>query len=105
VRTAARVAEALGSGEKGCAPAEAMNAGPSRRGLYAARSLPAGHVVTAADVIALRPASDVSPDRQPELVGSTLVRDVAEGGRFLASDLSARAGSTGSASKGHRGVA
>jgi N-acetylneuraminate synthase len=82
-----------------------MNAGPSRRGLYAARSLRSGHVVTAADVIALRPASDVSPDRQPELVGSTLVRDVAEGGRFLASDLPARAGSTGSSSKGSRGVA
>ena len=42
VRTAARAASELGSGEKACAPAEAENAGPSRRGLYAARALSAG---------------------------------------------------------------
>jgi sialic acid synthase SpsE len=100
VRTAARVAGALGSGEKRCAAAEAMNAGPSRRGLYAARALPSGHVVTAGDVIALRPASEVPPDRQSELVGSTLTRDVGAGVPFVASDLRVQP-----SSKAYRGVA
>jgi sialic acid synthase SpsE len=113
VRLAARAAGALGSGTKSCAPAEAMNAGPSRRGLYASRPLPAGHVVAAVDVIALRPASDVSPDRQSELIGSTLTRELMAGAPFLECDLRAQAdsfqlaanGSTGSLSKGPRGVA
>jgi sialic acid synthase SpsE len=113
VRLAARAAGALGSGTKSCAPAEAMNKGPSRRGLYASRALPAGHVVVAVDVIALRPASDVWPDRQSALIGSTLTRDLAAGAPFLPCDLRAQAdsfelasnGSTRSISKGSRGVA
>jgi sialic acid synthase SpsE len=105
VRTAARASGALGSGEKVCAPAEAANAGPSRRGLYAARSLCAGQVVAAADVIALRPASAVLPDSKPELVGSRLTRSVPAGVPFLASDLRTHTTSKGSSSKAQRDVA
>lgn len=86
VRTAARAAAALGSGVKTCLAAEAPCL-VSRRGLYAARDLRAGHVVTADDVIALRPASALSADKLPALVGSTLGRDVAEGSPFLLTDL------------------
>jgi sialic acid synthase SpsE len=91
VHVAARAARALGSGEKTCLPAEAVNLAASRRGLYAARPLPAGHVVADADVMALRPASEVPPDRRTALVGSTLTRDVADGAPFLPSDLRTQA--------------
>jgi sialic acid synthase SpsE len=100
VRIASRTASALGSGIKECVEAEAANAGPSRRGLYAARSLSAGDVIGAADVIALRPASAVLPDRQPELIGSTLTRNVAAGVPFLPGDLRVPAG--GATAKGPR---
>lgn len=86
VRTAARATVALGSGVKTCLAAEAPCL-PSRRGLYAARDLAAGHVVTADDVMALRPASALSADKLSVLVGSTLGRDMAEGSPFLLTDL------------------
>ena len=86
VRTAARAAAALGSGVKTCLAAEAACL-VSRRGLYAARDLAAGHIVSADDVIALRPASALSADKLSALVGSTLVRDMAEGAPFLLTDL------------------
>ena len=86
IRAAARASGALGSGVKACLPAEASNLA-SRRGLYAARPLRVGHVIGAADVIALRPASAVSPGDLPALVGSRLARDVADGAPFLTCDL------------------
>ena len=93
VRKAADAAASLGSGIKVCLPAEAENMA-SRRGLYAARALDAGHVVTADDVIALRPASALTPDRMPDLVGTTITRGLEQGMPFLLTDL-----------EGHRGVA
>ena len=70
---------ALGDGIKRCQPAERPNVVPSRRGLYAARTLAAGHRFTAADIAALRPASDLAPDKLEMLVGS--VRAPADGDR------------------------
>ena len=90
---AAHASASLGSGLKVCLPAEAESMA-SRRGLYAARSLDAGHVVTADDVIALRPASPLTPDRLPDLVGTALTRGLEPGMPFLLTDL-----------EGHRGVA
>ena len=86
ITAAARARSALGSGVKSCLPAEAQSLA-SRRGLYAARPLRAGHVVTAEDVIPLRPASALAPDDVAALIGSTLTRDLAAGAAFLASDL------------------
>jgi sialic acid synthase SpsE len=100
VRTAARAAACLGSGQKACSAAEAANLTPSRRGLYAARTLAAGAIVTAEDVIALRPASALPLDRLPDLLGATLTRDLAAGMPFLATDLDGRV-----PSKGYRVVA
>jgi sialic acid synthase SpsE len=85
IGAAARTRTALGSGLKACLPAEQQSLS-SRRGLYAARPLRAGHVVTALDVVVLRPASALAPDDLSTLIGSTLTRDVAAGGAFLASD-------------------
>ena len=74
---------------KVCLPAEKGNVDPSRRALYARRRLPAGHVVSAADLIALRPAHGLGADRQRELVGQRLSRDVDAGAPFQLADLHA----------------
>ncbi len=91
VRAAARAAAALGAGAKTCLDAEKGSLA-SRRGLYATRDLRAGHTVSVDDVIALRPASRLSPDDLPALVGSTLTRHVAAGAPFRAADLEGVAG-------------
>ncbi len=87
VRTAARTLMALGTGVKACLPAEQANLDASRRALYARRRLPAGHVVSAADLIALRPAYGLGADRQRELVGQRLRREVDAGSAFQVADL------------------
>jgi sialic acid synthase SpsE len=78
---------ALGSGVKVCQAAEVVNVAASRRGLYARRTLRAGERVSCEDVIALRPATRVSPTRMGALVGVTLQRDVTAGAPFDLSDL------------------
>jgi sialic acid synthase SpsE len=88
VVTAARAKRALGSGEKVILPAESHST-VNRRGLYAARALGAGAVVRAEDVIALRPATALSPAQLTRLVGVRLLRDVPPGAPFLASDIEA----------------
>lgn len=87
VAAAARAAASLGTGMKTCLPAEQGNLESSRRALYARRRLPAGHVVSAADLIALRPALGLTADRQRELVGQRLSRDVDAGAPFQIDDL------------------
>ncbi len=94
IRIAARAQRALGTGEKVCLPAEAVNQRGSRRGLYAARSLAMGDIVGSADVVALRPAVGLDVNRVNELVGSRLERDLEEGMPFLERDLSAQKGLT-----------
>jgi N,N'-diacetyllegionaminate synthase len=78
---------ALGTGVKVCQRAEAVNMTASRRGLYAARPLRAGEVVTRGDVVALRPASTMAPSDIHSLVGVTLSRDVAAGAAFCPADV------------------
>jgi N,N'-diacetyllegionaminate synthase len=87
VRTAARAQSALGTGVKACLPAEKGNLDSSRRALYARRRLPAGHVVSAGDLIALRPGRGLGADRQRELIGQRLRRDVDAGAPFQAADV------------------
>ena len=83
---------ALGDGVKACRPSEQPNRLPSRRGLYAARPLPAGHVVRADDLVALRPASALEPRWSRDLVGLTLRRAMVEGDAFEEADLPVAAG-------------
>ncbi len=73
---------ALGDGHKTCRAAERANRQASRRGLYAARALAAGDVVTAADIAVLRPSASLSPGDLPLLVGQVLARPVAAGEPF-----------------------
>ena len=49
----------------------------ARRGIYAARNLPAGHVLTEHDLLYVRPSSASQFTGFAELVGRTLDRDVA----------------------------
>jgi len=87
VRTAARAIEALGSGEKVCLPAEAVNLSPSRRSLCAARRLVAGHILEDDDLTALRPATGVAPNQASDLVGRCLARPVDQGSPLVDEDL------------------
>jgi N,N'-diacetyllegionaminate synthase len=53
-------------------PAEAYTRQRARRGIYAARALPAGHVITDADLVIVRPESPIPADRADELLGMRL---------------------------------
>jgi sialic acid synthase SpsE len=87
VRAIEQARQALGTGEKTCQVAEAVNLTASRRGLYAARALQAGQRVAREDVVALRPATPVTPAHVRALVGTTLDRDMAPGQPFVLADL------------------
>jgi sialic acid synthase SpsE len=78
---------AVGSRRKERLPIEQSNALSSRRSLYAARNLDAGHRVTPADVSALRPADGLDPRLYRQLLGVSLRRAVAAGEPFLPEDL------------------
>jgi len=69
---------ALGHPEKVVAGNEQETVVIQRRGLRFAHALPPGHVITPADVVALRPATPgaITPDRVDEVVGQTLARGV-----------------------------
>lgn len=72
-----RIAEAaLGDGIKRPFPAEIENAHVARKSLFSARFLPAGHIMSPGDMIALRPASGLPPDLARYLVGRRLRTDV-----------------------------
>lgn len=63
------VERALGDGIKRPTPRELANRVPVRKSIVAARDLPAGHVLTAADLAVKRPGDGVSPMRWDEAVG------------------------------------
>ena len=79
IREGRRAWSALGSGRKACLAAEAVNLIASRRSLCAARDLPAGHVLTATDLVALRPASGMPPSALASLLGDRLIRPLRRG--------------------------
>jgi N,N'-diacetyllegionaminate synthase len=70
---------ALGDGVKRPAYSELSNAAVVRRSLHASRRLPAGHVLKAADLIALRPGSGLPPTLRDRLLGRRLRVDVDRG--------------------------
>jgi sialic acid synthase SpsE len=79
IRAGRRAWSALGSGRKACLAAEAMNMTASRRSLCAARALPAGHVLTAADLVALRPATGLPPASLALALGRAVIRPLVAG--------------------------
>jgi sialic acid synthase SpsE len=92
IRIASRVRAALGTGRKACQRAERPNRIPSRRALYATSALRAGHRIQARDLIALRPGIGLAPDRELDLIGRVLTRDLAAGSPFLEGDVVVREG-------------
>jgi sialic acid synthase SpsE len=95
IAVAERARQALGHGRRTCGDAERPNRTASRRSLYAARSLPAGHVVTSDDIVALRPASGLGAESYEALVGVRLQRHILEGDVFVSADLDAATGRGG----------
>ena len=69
---------ALGSGVKEVASNETETVVIQRRGLRFSKPITAGHVITAEDVVALRPATPGSfrPDQMEHVIGKTLAVDV-----------------------------
>jgi len=86
VALAERARGALGAGRKTCLAAEAGNVTASRRGLYAARDLAAGEVITAGAIEALRPATGLDARRWRDLIGRPAPRRIAAGTAFLETD-------------------
>lgn len=74
IRTATR---ALGDGEKQPTPSEAETRRLARRSWHAARPLKSGESIASHDIVALRPATGLSP--AVDLVGAILARDVNRG--------------------------
>ena len=82
VRAVRQVDSALGDGVKRPMPSELANAAVARRSLHATRPLPAGHVLKAADLIALRPGTGLPPALRDRIVGRSL-RVAVERGEML----------------------
>jgi len=59
----------------------------ARRGIYAARNLPAGHVIAAEDLLILRPEGPIPADSADDLVGAQLKHALPERGAFTLSGL------------------
>lgn len=82
VRDIRRTESALGTGIKQPCAAEEKNRPIARKSLFAARDLPAGHVLTADDVAVMRPGTGADPMRLWDLVGTALPQAMAKGDPF-----------------------
>ena len=72
------VHQALGSTRRVVSDAENTKRGPFRRSLVTRTALPAGHVLTEADLDAKRPGTGIGPDEIPYVVGRELAADLVE---------------------------
>jgi sialic acid synthase SpsE len=81
---------ALGTGEKRCLDAEAVNLVASRRSLCTTRPLPVGARLRASDLVALRPATGMAPSEMGSLIGRQLTQPVDAGIPLAPSALGAR---------------
>jgi len=69
---------ALGDGVKRPMPSEVKNKSVARKSLVAARAMKAGELITAKDLVIIRPGDGASPIRFWEVVGTRANRDYAE---------------------------
>ncbi len=65
---------ALGSDIKCVTDSESKNISVARRSIVAAREIPAGHTITAADLTTKRPGTGISPMRIDEVIGTVASR-------------------------------
>jgi len=72
------VEAALGSGVKGPSPAENAALQWARKSLVAARHIPAGTIIGAADVTCKRPGTGIAPSDLHTVLGRKAVRDIPE---------------------------
>jgi N,N'-diacetyllegionaminate synthase len=70
---------ALGHGRKEPSPTEASTAAAARRSLVAARTIPAGSVVTSDMVVSRRPGTGLSPSMLPSVVGRSVLQEIPAG--------------------------
>jgi len=71
-----RVETTLGDGVKAPKPVEIETRALVRKGLKFARDLPKGHIISAADIITLRPETGLPPSRLKSLIGQALTAPV-----------------------------
>ena len=76
MRMIRRIEPMLGAEQKRSPAAEDSMRQWMRRGLYAARALPAGHTVTEDDLLIIRPMATMAPEDAPRVIGSRLSRAV-----------------------------
>jgi N-acetylneuraminate synthase len=76
VKAVRAVSAALGDGVKRAAPCEAGNRSVARRSVVAAKTLPAGHALTRADLALKRPGDGIAPAELERLLGRTLKKAV-----------------------------
>jgi sialic acid synthase SpsE len=69
---------ALGTGIKTPAACEIPNMSVARKSVVAARALPVGHQLSAADLRIKRPGNGLAPKSLPDLIGRTLRAAVTE---------------------------
>ncbi|HNW93434.1 MAG TPA: N-acetylneuraminate synthase family protein [bacterium] len=84
VAAARRLPAALQDRGTGAQPSEQGFVTGGRRGLYAARDLPAGTVLAAGDVVALRPVGELTPYDLPRVLGKKLLCSVTAGAALAA---------------------
>jgi sialic acid synthase SpsE len=87
IRVVREVEQAMGGNRRILHDAERQRRIASRRSICAARALPAGHVVTEADLDYRRPGNGIPPDQLGLVVGKSLTRAKPAGAAFEWSDL------------------
>ncbi len=78
VKSVRRIEAALGNAEFLPVEEELRNLSWARKSIVAAKSLPAGTVLNSSDLLCKRPGMGISPDRIREIVGKTLLSDIAK---------------------------
>lgn len=81
------IERALGDGVKEPVAAERPIADVARRSLHWRRDLPAGTMISADDLVALRPGTGISPARQRSVVGRPTRNSVAAGTPLVPADV------------------
>ena len=89
VRDLQRIRIARGDGRKKVYPCETAPLTKMAKAIVAARDLPAGHVLTAADLAYKSPGGGLFPDQADLVLGKTLIRPVAADQMIRAEDVAA----------------
>lgn len=82
------VEELLGDGKKRVMPSESAVSTAARRSLHTTQRLPAGHVIEASDLIALRPAGGVAASSVDEVIGRSTTTALDAMQALLPTDIS-----------------